>query len=184
MWNFFCPRLSACVRILVRTCPQVSACVRKKCGCPHPVRNSARYFDTRYLCIDNSAVVSSSGTTAAAERSGLQCQQRSNSKTAIVKLTTMNHFALHDRRPRKRNGTQDQQKIATAAAAQQRRWRQQRERPTTLFDAPSLAATRHKGTARDFVVRGGFVLSLPTLELLFDGSYDEEYIVEDHADEI
>jgi hypothetical protein len=53
-----------------------------------------------------------------------------------------------------------------------------------LFDAPSLAATSHKRTARDFVVHGGFVLSLPTLELLFDGSYDEEYIVEDHADEI
>jgi hypothetical protein len=38
---------------------------------------------------------------------------------SVSKLTTMKHFALHDRRPRKRNGTQEQQETATPAAAQQ-----------------------------------------------------------------
>jgi hypothetical protein len=64
----------------------------------------------------------------------------------------MNHFALHDRRPRKRNGVQEHQETATPAAAQQA-VAAAKERPTTLFDALSLAATRHKGTALDFVVQ-------------------------------
>jgi hypothetical protein len=101
-----CPHVSAKnadVRILCAFCPQLCSVLRHKISLH---RQQRRCEQQRH----NSSSSSSSG---------LQCQQRSNSKTAIVKLTTMNHFALHDRRPRKRNGTQDQQKIATAAAAQQ-----------------------------------------------------------------
>jgi hypothetical protein len=82
-------RLSACVRILVRMCPQVSACVRKKWAdvrpsCPHFVRSLSATLlgtSTQDICIDNSTVVSSSGTTAAAAVAGC-----SVSSAAIEKL--------------------------------------------------------------------------------------------------
>jgi hypothetical protein len=105
-----CPHFDPHVSASVRMCPQK---MRTSASCPHPIRNCS--VSTQDICCREQQWHNNNNNN----NNNNNSSSSSTVGCSVSKLTTMKHFALHDRRPRKRNGTQEQQETATPAAAQQ-----------------------------------------------------------------